>query len=62
MLMKKFLLCLTLIGLTLPAVQAQNRDDDRDNNRSSELTPTAQRPRNMANPEIPGWQAVPHGK
>ena len=51
-----------LIGLLAPAVQAQDRDDDRDNDRSSALTPTAQRPRNMANPEIPGWQAVPHGK
>lgn len=60
--MKKFLLCLTLVGLILPAAHAQNRDEDRDNDRSSALTPTAQRPRNMANPEIPGWQAVPHGK
>ena len=51
-----------LIGLLAPAVQAQDRDDDRENDRSSALTPTAQRPRNMANPEIPGWQAVPHGK
>jgi len=60
--MKKILLCFALISLTLPAVQAEDRDDDRDNDRSSALTPTAQRPRNMANPEIPGWQAVPHGK
>ena len=60
--MKKILLCLAAIGLSLPAVQAQDRDEDRDNERSSALTPTAQRPRNMANPEIPGWQAVPHGK
>ena len=65
-LMKKILICIAVIGLSLPAVQAQDRDDDRDddrdNDRSSALTPTAQRPRNMANPEIPGWQAVPHGK
>jgi hypothetical protein len=60
--MKRFLLSLTLISLTFPAIQAEDRDDDRDNDRSSALTPTAQRPRNMANPEIPGWQAVPHGK
>ena len=59
--MKKILLCLTVISFTLPAIQAEDRDD-RDNDRSSALTPTAQRPRNMANPEIPGWQAVPHGK
>jgi hypothetical protein len=60
--MKRTLLALMLIGLLAPAVQAQDRDNDRDNDRSSALTPTAQRPRNMANPEIPGWQAVPHGK
>lgn len=60
--MKKILLSLTILSLTLPAVHAQDRDDDRDNDRSSALTPTAQKPRNMANPEIPGWQAVPHGK
>jgi len=60
--MNPILICLVLVALTVPAVQAQDRDEDRDNDRSSELTPTAQRPRNMANPEIPGWQAVPHGK
>ena len=60
--MKKTLICLTVLGINFTAVQAQDRDDDRDNDRSSALTPTAQRPRNMANPEIPGWQAVPHGK
>ena len=60
--MKKTLICLTVLGINFTAVQAQDRDDDRDNDRSSALTPTAQRPRNMANPEIPGWQAVPHAK
>jgi len=60
--MKTILLAsLFLIAAVLPGF-AQDRDEDRDNNRSSELTPTSQRPRNMANPEIPGWQAVPHGK
>ena len=60
--MKKILFCLAIIGLTLPAVQAEDQDENRDNDRSSALTPTAQRPRNMANPDLPGWQAVPHGK
>jgi len=60
--MKKILICLALMAFSSPVVQAQDRDEDRDNDRSSALTPTAQRPRNMANPEIPGWQAVPHGK
>ena len=60
--MKKTLICLAIAALTLPIAYAQDRDNDRDNDRSSDLTPTAQRPRNMANPEIPGWQAVPHGK
>ena len=60
--MKKILFCLAIIGLTLPAVKAEDQDEDRDNDRSSALTPTAQRPRNMANPDLPGWQAVPHGK
>jgi len=60
--MKKILLCLALIGLTLPAVQAEDRDEDRDNDRSSELTPTAQRKVTMASPEKPAWQSTPHGK
>ena len=60
--MKKLLLCVTLVVFTLPAVQAQNRDEDRDNDRSSELTPTAPRKVTMANPQKPTWQAEPHGK
>ena len=60
--MKKILICLARVGLTLPAIHAQDRDDDRDNNRSSELTPNAPRKVTMANPVKPGWQAEPHGK
>lgn len=60
--MKKILLCLAIAGLTLPAVQAQNQNDDRENDRSSELTPTAPRKVTMANPQKPTWQAEPHGK
>lgn len=61
-LMKKILLCLAIAGLTLAAVQAQDRDEDQANDRSSELTPTAPRKVTMANPRKPTWQAEPHGK
>lgn len=60
--MKKILLCLAVAGLTLAAVQAQDRDEDQANDRSSELTPTAPRKVTMANPQKPTWQAEPHGK
>jgi hypothetical protein len=60
--MKKLLLSVTLIGLTLPAVQAQDQDEDRDNDRSSALTPNAPRQVTMANPKKPAWLAEPHGK
>lgn len=60
--MKKLLLALALIGLSLSALHAQDRDDDRDNDRSSQLTPNAPRKVTMANPIKPGWQAEPHGK
>lgn len=62
--MKKILLSLTLAGLALPCLHAQDRDADQDNdsNRSSALTPTAPRKVTMANPVKPGWQAEPHGK
>ena len=60
--MKKILLCLAVIGFSLPAVQAQDRDDDRDNDRSSTLTPNAPRKVTMANPNKPAWLAEPHGK
>ena len=60
--MKKILLCLAVIAFSLPAVQAQDRDDDRDNDRSSALTPNAPRKVTMANPEKPAWQSTPHGK
>ena len=60
--MKTILLASLFLTAAILPTNAQDRDEDRDNDRSSALTPTAQRPRNMANPEIPGWQAVPHGK
>jgi hypothetical protein len=60
--MKIILLASLFLAAALLPASAHDRDEDRDSDRSSALTPTAQRPRNMANPEIPGWQAVPHGK
>ena len=62
--MKKILICLTLVGLALPCLHAQDRDADQDSDsdRSSALTPTAPRKVTMANPVKPGWQAEPHGK
>jgi len=62
--MKKILFYLTLAGLALPSLHAQNRDADQDsdNKRSSALTPTAPRNVTMASPVKPGWQAEPHGK
>ena len=60
--MKAILLASLFLAVAVLTIPAQDRDVDKDNERSSALTPTAQRPRNMANPEIPGWQAVPHGK
>ena len=60
--MKKNLIALLLALLTLPFLHAQDSDKDRDNDRSSELTPNAPRKVTMANPIKPGWQAEPHGK
>jgi len=60
--MKTILLASLFLAAAILPAPAQDRGEDKDNERSSTLTPTAQRPRNMANPEIPGWQAVPHGK
>jgi len=62
LLMKKILFCLAALGLSLPALQAQDRDEDRDNGRSSALTPNAPRQVTMANPNKPAWLAEPHGK
>ncbi len=58
--MKK-VLSLLLLTLLL-ALVAPAEDDERDDNKSSNLTPTAERPPNMANPEKPGWLPQRHGK
>lgn len=60
--MKKNLIALLLALLTLPSLHAQDSEKNRDNDRSSELTPNAPRKVTMANPVKPGWQAEPHGK
>ena len=58
--MKKVLSLLLLTLLLAPVAPAE--DDERDDNKSSNLTPTAERPPNMANPEKPGWLPQRHGK
>jgi hypothetical protein len=58
--MKKILSLLLLTLLLAPVAPAE--DDERDDNKSSNLTPTAERPPNMANPEKPGWLPQRHGK
>ena len=52
------LLLLTLLANHLALAE----DDQKDNDKSSNLTPTAERPPNMANPEKPGWLPQRHGK
>ena len=58
--MKKVLSLLLLTLLLAPVAPAE--DDERDDNKSSNLTPTAERPPNLANPEKPGWLPQRHGK
>jgi hypothetical protein len=54
---------LTLLGLTCLSLNpALAEDEDSDSGKSSNLTPTAERPTNMANPEKPGWLPQRHGK
>ena len=54
---------LPLLLLTLLATHlALAEDDQKNNDKSSKLTPTAERPPNMANPEKPGWLPQRHGK
>jgi hypothetical protein len=59
--MKRTILALLATALLLPTLHAEE-DKDSNENRSSNLTPTAPRPVNMANPNKPTWQAEPHGK
>jgi hypothetical protein len=58
--MKIFVTLITLLSLVLNLPLAEDRDSD--SGKSSNLTPTAERPTNMANPEKPGWLPQRHGK
>jgi hypothetical protein len=58
--MKIFVFLLTLLSLVIN--HALTEDKDSDSGKSSNLTPTAERPTNMANPEKPSWLPQRHGK
>ena len=58
--MKIFVFLLTLLSLVINHALAEDKDSDY--GKSSNLTPTAERPTNMANPEKPGWLPQRHGK
>jgi len=58
--MKQVCVALFAITLTLPLLHAEETNNQTDS--SSNLTPTAERPPNMANPEKPGWLPQRHGK
>jgi len=51
---------LVLLAFALSPVYGEEKKNDSDS--SSNLTPTAERPPNMANPEKPGWLPQRHGK
>jgi hypothetical protein len=51
---------LVLLVFALSPVYGEEKKNDSDS--SSNLTPTAERPPNMANPEKPGWLPQRHGK
>jgi hypothetical protein len=56
--MKKILCLITTMALT----SVYGEDKNSSNESSSNLTPTAERPPNMANPVKPGWLPQRHGK
>jgi hypothetical protein len=58
--MKVFVFFLTLLSLVINHALAEDKDSD--SGKSSNLTPTAERSTNMANPEKPGWLPQRHGK
>ena len=59
--MKKILYLLTTMALTSVYGEDMNSSNDSSES-SSNLTPTAERPPNMANPVKPGWLPQRHGK
>jgi len=56
----KIALYLLLLAFALSPVYGEEKKNDSDS--SSNLTPTAERPPSMANPEKPGWLPQRHGK
>jgi hypothetical protein len=58
--MKIFVTLITLLSLVLNLALAEDKDSD--SGKSNNLTPTAERPTNMANPEKPSWLPQRHGK
>jgi hypothetical protein len=58
--MKIFAALLTLLSFVFNLALAEDKDSD--SGKSSNLTPTAERPTNMANPAKPGWLPQRHGK
>ena len=58
--MKQLFLALATSTLLLAVTQAEEKNDDTDSSRN--LTPTAERPPNMANPVKPDWLPQRHGK
>jgi len=58
--MKQLFLALVTSALLLAVTQAEEKNDDTDS--STNLTPTAERPPNMANPVKPDWLPQRHGK
>jgi hypothetical protein len=59
--MKKILCLLGAMALTPVYGEDKNRSNDSSES-SSNLTPTAERPPNMANPVKPDWLPQRHGK
>jgi hypothetical protein len=59
--MKKILCLLAAMALT-PIYGEDKKSSDDSSESSSNLTPTAERPPNMANPEKPSWLPQRHGK
>lgn len=59
--MKK-ILCLLATMVLAPVYGGDKNSSNDSSESSSNLTPTAERPPNMANPEKPGWLPQRHGK
>jgi len=58
----KKILCI-LATMALTPVYGEDKNSSNDSSESSSnLTPTAERPPNMANPEKPGWLPLLYGK